>query len=486
MDEIRVKNLRTLSDTGYVELKKINVLLGRNSSGKSTLARVFPLLKQGAKLKSKSGILWFGSDVDFGSYQDAKSRSAGHSEVISFTFVKNNLDVAPASLYFQSKQKARQQPNSKLRRVEVTAKIFGDEKKIASYDLKVGACVANFTLQGTLGSKFSISGVDLTSAAQKIMYFYRHSGLLPDVYPVEKADVKLVNKSVYAALLKAFSVDAQSISADVIESLPANILYSRALIARRLEVDPRELTKNTVSFLRAYIMWRDFPIVWETVRDLLTDSFSKVRYTKPLRASAERYYRTQGLSVEEIDPQGTNLAMFLNDLSPRDAADFSSWMEDNLGFSIESKTTEGHVSILVSDAFGSKTNMADTGFGFSQVAPILAQVWHCMRSRKTSTPFVIVIEQPELHLHPHMQSKLASLFSSVAHENAHIKFIIETHSEVFINQFGNAVENKTIPASDVGIYIFEKSVDSGKTLLTESYFDESGFLEQWPYGFFDA
>ncbi|KTB65915.1 hypothetical protein AO067_12870 [Pseudomonas viridiflava ICMP 13104] len=130
--------------------------------------------------------------------------------------------------------------------------------------------------------------------------------------------------------------------------------------------------------------------------------------------------------------------------------------------------------------------MADTGFGFSQVAPILAQVWHCMKSRKASTPYIIVIEQPELHLHPHMQSKLALLFSSVANENTNIKFIIETHSEVFINQFGSAVENKTIPASDIGIYIFEKSTDSGKTLLTESYFDESGFLEQWPYGFFDA
>jgi len=486
MDEIRIKNLRTLSDTGYVELKKINVLLGRNSSGKSTLARVFPLLKQGTKLKSKSGILWYGSDVDFGSFQDAKSRSSGKAEAISFTFVKKNLTVAPAFLYFQSKQKTRQQFNSKLRRVEVTAKIVEDEKKAALYELKIGACTANFTLQGTLGSKFSIAGVDLTAPAQKVMYFYRHSGLLPDIYPVDRADHKSVSNTVYTALLKAFSIDARSMPLDLIEGLPVNILYNRALIVKSLGIDPDELTKDCVSFLRAYIMWRDFPLVWETIRDLLTDSFSKIRYTKPLRASAERYYRTQGLSVEEIDPQGTNLAMFLNDLSPRAASDFSSWTTKNLGFSIESKTSEGHVSILISDSVGSKTNMADTGFGFSQVAPILAQVWQCMKARNTPTPFIFVIEQPELHLHPHMQSKLASLFSSVANENPHIKFVIETHSEVFINQFGNAVDNKTIPSSDIGIYIFEKNGDSGKTLISESYFDENGFLEQWPYGFFDA
>ncbi|MEN4749670.1 DUF3696 domain-containing protein [Pseudomonas sp. Ps21-P2] len=190
--------------------------------------------------------------------------------------------------------------------------------------------------------------------------------------------------------------------------------------------------------------------------------------------------------MEEIDPQGTNLAMFLNDLSPRAASDFANWTEKNLGFSLESKTSEGHVSILISDASGTKTNMADTGFGFSQVAPILAQVWQCMKSRATATPFLFVIEQPELHLHPHMQSKLAMLFASVAQEHSNIKFMIETHSEVFINQFGTAVDNSVITTEDIGIYILEKSADSDHSILTESYFDENGFLEQWPYGFFDA
>lgn len=486
MDEIRINNLRTLSDTGYIELKKVNVLLGRNSSGKSTFARVFPLLKQGAKLKSKSGIIWFGSDVDFGSFQDARSRSSKNTETINFTFVKNNIDVAPSLLYFQRKQKAKQKFNSKLQRVEVTAKISEDAKKVASYELRVGKCSANLTTLGTIGAKFSIAGIDLTKAAEEVMYFYRHSGLLPDVYPVEKVDLKSANSYVYNALLKAFSINAKSIPLELLEDLPINILYSRDLLAEYIGSPRDEISNNYVNFVRSYLMWRDFPLIWETVRDLITESFSKIRYTKPLRASAERYYRTQGLSVEEIDPQGTNLAMFLNDLSPKEAAEFSSWTMKNLGFSIESKTSEGHVSILISDAVSSKVNMADTGFGFSQVAPILAQIWQCINTRVESTPFIFVIEQPELHLHPHMQSKLASLFASVASQNPHIKFIIETHSEVFINQFGNAVDDNALLASDIGIYIFEKFNESGETLISESYFDEKGFLEQWPYGFFDA
>jgi predicted ATPase len=47
MDSIRIQNLRCLSDTGFIQIKPITVLLGQNSSGKSTFLRVLPLLKQG-------------------------------------------------------------------------------------------------------------------------------------------------------------------------------------------------------------------------------------------------------------------------------------------------------------------------------------------------------------------------------------------------------------------------------------------------------
>lgn len=486
MDQIRVKNLRTLGDSGYIELKKINVLLGRNSSGKSTLARVFPLLKQGAKLKSKSGIIWFGSDVDFGSFQDAKSKSSKKNETIDFTFIKEDLEIIPSSLYFQQKQGTKKRRNSKLRRVEVTAKISEDEKKETSYELKVGDCSAQFIVKGTIGSKFYIENIDLTKPAQDTMYFYRHSGLLPDIYPIDKADIQSVNKLAYETLLRYHSLDGQNFPTELLNKVSIDSLYSKEILARHLKIKSNDLEENIASFIRTYIMWRDFPLIWETIRDLLTENFTRIRYTKPLRASAERYYRNQGLLVDEIDPQGTNLAMFLNDLSPRAAAEFSAWTKEHIGFSIESKNSEGHVSILISDAVSNKTNMADTGFGFSQVAPILAQVWQCTKNRINPTPFIIVIEQPELHLHPHMQSKLASLFSAVASKNPHIKFIIETHSEVFINQLGSAIDNNTILSKDIGIYIFEKSSDSGETSITESFFDENGFLEQWPYGFFDA
>lgn len=64
-----IKNLRALKGTPLIELKPINILVGRNSAGKSTFARTFPLLKQSIETRSSAPILWWGDDVDFGDFQ---------------------------------------------------------------------------------------------------------------------------------------------------------------------------------------------------------------------------------------------------------------------------------------------------------------------------------------------------------------------------------------------------------------------------------
>ncbi len=60
MEAIRIQNLRSLKDTGLIELKPITLLLGRNSSGKSTFLRTFPLLRQAYETATSGGIIWNG------------------------------------------------------------------------------------------------------------------------------------------------------------------------------------------------------------------------------------------------------------------------------------------------------------------------------------------------------------------------------------------------------------------------------------------
>ena len=68
MDSIRIKNLRSIVDSGDIHLSNINILLGKNSSGKSSFLRLFPLLKETSRHELRAPILWFDENYDFGDF----------------------------------------------------------------------------------------------------------------------------------------------------------------------------------------------------------------------------------------------------------------------------------------------------------------------------------------------------------------------------------------------------------------------------------
>jgi len=111
IDAIRLKNLRCFEDTGFLDLKPITILVGRNSAGKSTFARMFPLLRQSAEEDKRSPILWFGKLVDFGSFSTAIKKGTENKEIsISFRFqtvISLRTQPEPDLFDERSKQKLR-------------------------------------------------------------------------------------------------------------------------------------------------------------------------------------------------------------------------------------------------------------------------------------------------------------------------------------------------------------------------------------------
>jgi predicted ATPase len=490
VDEIRIENLRSLKDTGYIKLKNINIFLGQNSSGKSTFVRTLPLLKQSLQEKTKSGILWYGKYVDFGSFKEATCNSAGAAQqTINFTFVINDLQVVKENLVYITAKALQKKPSSiKPGRVEITAKISKDNQRHSEYSLKIKNHSISIAIAGGMNlEKFEVDGFDFLSKANFGYTFYLHYGLLPVLLPQHGLDATVLDADLQSDLLKEFS-QFDGVSDKALEGLTFESCDNATALSKALGVATEFITEDLRQQASRYVLIRSLPFVWDSLRDHINDFTNKVQYVTPIRASAERYYRIQGLSVEELDPQGTNLAMFLHSLSATQAKAFSEWTQKHMGFSVNSKNTEGHVSILISDKDNKKINMADTGFGFSQVVPILAQIWKSMTSERRSSPAYYVIEQPELHLHPKMQARLADILIAAvkAGKNSQIKLIIETHSETFINQLGKAIDKDLINQNDVGIYLFDKHELDGTTTITESEFDEQGFLTKWPYGFFDS
>lgn len=104
----------------------------------------------------------------------------------------------------------------------------------------------------------------------------------------------------------------------------------------------------------------------------------------------------------------------------------------------------------------------------------------------------ILMEQPELHLHPAYQAKIADAFinsiNSTWDEEEHLnrlKLIIETHSDTVLNRIGRRVREREIPPENVNIILFEKGLGENVTRVKQTTYNENGQIKEWPNGFFD-
>ena len=119
------------------------------------------------------------------------------------------------------------------------------------------------------------------------------------------------------------------------------------------------------------------------------------------------------------------------------------------------------------------------GVGVSQVLPILVI---CILADPAST---LVIEQPELHLHPKVQTLLADFF--LAKTLLNTQLLIETHSEYLINRLRFRIASTKQSSMDLNslISIYFSRKERGRTRFENLIINEFGAIQNWPRGFFD-
>ena len=117
-------------------------------------------------------------------------------------------------------------------------------------------------------------------------------------------------------------------------------------------------------------------------------------------------------------------------------------------------------------------------FGNSSVFPIVVAL---MTAPKDS---LVVIENPEAHIHPKAQTRMGELLS-IAAENG-IQIIIETHSDHLLNGVRIAVKNQQIDENNVEVHFVYADKESPLLHHTKHIqIHDDGSMEDWPVGFFD-
>lgn len=131
---------------------------------------------------------------------------------------------------------------------------------------------------------------------------------------------------------------------------------------------------------------------------------------------------------------------------------------------------------LRSDSRSDFQRPQNVGFGLTQLFPIIVSL---LAARSGD---VLLIENPEVHLHPRAQQAIGILLSEAA--SSGVQIILETHSDHVLNGVRLAVKQKKLPASDVKVHFF--SHHPGQASLPVSpAMDDDGRLDSWPEGFFD-
>lgn len=146
------------------------------------------------------------------------------------------------------------------------------------------------------------------------------------------------------------------------------------------------------------------------------------------------------------------------------------------------KVDETNVEIQISRFKNSLSNddcvnIVDVGFGVSQTLPVLVALLTAKKNQ------YVYIEQPELHLHPKAQYRLASIITSAL--NRGVKVIIETHSSILIRGIQIAVVKNQLEAEKVSLNWFSQDEETGETKVSTAVLDEFGAFGDWPEDFDD-
>jgi len=259
------------------------------------------------------------------------------------------------------------------------------------------------------------------------------------------------DKSFTLELPKQFDLSASS--------LPNLLFVSRKLVD---EIDPTDL-RSALKLLHA-ASWLQ----------------KEVLPVAPIRT---RPFRTYDQFTDEFLPGGEHVPMMLASLlcleESRKKRDHLMGALERFGtdsglFESVSVTQLGKESrppfqVKVTIA-GRKVNLADVGYGVSQSLPIVVQ------SLLSSPQSLLLLQQPEVHLHPKAQAALGTLFAALSRDNAW--FIVETHSDYLVDRVRQEVGRGSISPHDVSILFFDK--EGASTRVYPLSLDERGDIVDAP------
>ena len=401
---LRLTNFKAWKDTDDLALKPVTMLLGTNSSGKSTLIQSLLLLKQTVQSPDRTIHLNLGGDevndlFNFGGFDDVVNQDAESPRQFSIAF---DFD-----------------------------RDTSDRVSNGGFDCSYGQ---------TSSGSVAIQSLTLKSPDRQFRAIRRDKG--------------------------AFSIVVDD------EALPR--IKGRDYAPERSVALPAEAIA---------LLEKDGPIV-EDLSLSIRRELEGIRYLGPLRRKPERDYAWNKSKPGDVgsDGRGAVDALLASALLKGEEqnvviAGVSHWLNrmkiaDRL--EVRQQGRSNRYELLI-HRDGTACNLRDVGIGVSQVLPVLVVAYFAPQGS------TIILEEPEIHLHPLAQSVLAELFVEVSNAR-NVQFIVETHSEHIFRRMQTLIAGQKIKPTDAAMYFVEREGPSAKVRALEV--DDLGRVKNWPPEFF--
>jgi len=228
------------------------------------------------------------------------------------------------------------------------------------------------------------------------------------------------------------------------------------------------------------------PIVF-MVEDFVEVMLRRLIYLGPLREFPQRSYVVSGQAPSDVGVRGERVAEVLwfttrtKERRRQMLEQVNCWVKE-FGIAKEirlqrlGKSNQYQV-LFVDPATGLPINIADVGFGSSQLLPIIVQGFYAPSGS------ILLVEQPEIHLHPRAQATLGDLLMEIVKQGDR-QIIVETHSEHLLARIQRRIAERQFLPQKVAIYYFEPTTD-GTKIHCINLDDYGQFKEPIPEGFFE-
>lgn len=509
--EIRLNNARVFERDERFPLSRLTILCGTNSAGKSTVLKSLLLLRQ--NMRSRQGLSagniklrFTGQDLDLGNFRSFVSHGQVDRELqigisVSAIMSSNSIEDLDPSI----------------------------TKEIAQDDL-LGEGYVRYILHANF--RFGITRqsilLPISDVAEKTNPDEGEQDEPPpsqDEAILRSASFELVSASGLNLLAISLVQDTTRLEGphyllEISRSLigfpdSATNLFDetgngkaifqtvlRGILPDRLSGRVRTSSETSEKFAN-----RPYPLpnILEEAFDDLRRSMNNIGYLGPLRAPAKRYYTGQPDYNVAADATGEFLPYLIRDrlnsmvyyASPTDGSTVQSTLGQALDywlFYLRTGTLQGPVGYFRREikvdtkqdvliemslrSLGGSESYAvlDSGFGYSQVLPILA------RGLLLSQGATLIIEQPEVHLNPALQIRLTEFLLSLVKANKQV--LIETHSEHIVNFVRAAIaEDESNKISEDCMVLYMDNVQ-GRPAVHDLCVTPDGTIPDLPSSFF--